>query len=119
MDVEHQVLREIAARAPRAFILTSAIGLTMKSRNREYGDATTNFRFMSEMMAVFDKYYIRDNHTPEHHEAMRMALFKVMRIANGVFKEDNYMDAINYLAIAAECDMRCMTNAQEEGRARG
>ena len=34
--------------------------------------------------------------------AIMMALMKIARICNGVFKEDSYVDAIGYLAIAAE-----------------
>ena len=34
--------------------------------------------------------------------AVMMALMKVARISNGVFKEDSFIDAIGYLAIGAE-----------------
>lgn len=91
---------------PRVLLLDEAKRITTQDRNKQYGDAVENFAFMEEMMRVFDKYYRHDHHTKPHYEAMRMVMFKIMRIANGQFKEDNYIDAVNYLVIAAECDIR-------------
>lgn len=79
-------------------------------RQGQYGAPENSFAVIAKFWNVYlDARDVRDS---EGHRinapilandvANMMALMKIARISNGVFKEDSYVDAIGYLAIGAE-----------------
>ncbi len=88
----------------REKILQTAMNLTTKVRNKSYGEPQDQ---MSNGWDLTHAYYnvAKDNPklTGAHHAAMFQVLNKISRIASGEPKEDNYVDAAAYLAIAGEC----------------
>lgn len=79
-------------------------------RQGQYGAPEDSFAVIAKFWNVYlDARDVRDS---EGHRinapivandvANMMALMKIARISNGVFKEDSYVDAIGYLAIGAE-----------------
>lgn len=83
-------------------------------RQGQYGAPEDSFAVIAKFWNVYlDARDVRDS---EGHRinapilandvANMMALMKIARISNGVFKEDSYVDAIGYLAIGAELNKK-------------
>lgn len=85
----------------RKDILETAIKATCSERDATYGEPGVNLACAMELKAVFDR-YSRGSGGLAHREAIHMVLTKLSRIACGVFKEDNYVDAAAYCAIAGQ-----------------
>lgn len=77
-------------------VLTQASNL-IGERGQDYGGIEDNF---SNIAAVF--YSIRGKELSPYDVALVMVSVKIARILQSPYKEDNYLDAINYLAFAHE-----------------
>lgn len=84
----------------REDVCKKAIDIITGDREKDYGTPEDSF----ETIADFWRNYLRsiDHPVDNVDAAVMMALMKIARIANGRFKEDSFVDAIGYLAIAAE-----------------
>ena len=71
-------------------------------RQGQYGAPENSFAVIADL---WNGYLRTDRLTPGD-VANMMALMKLGRISNGVFKEDSYVDAIGYLAIGAELNKK-------------
>lgn len=71
-------------------------------RQGQYGAPEDSFAVITDL---WNGYLRTDCLTPGD-VANMMALMKIARISNGVFKEDSYVDAIGYLAIGAELNKK-------------
>ncbi len=89
----------------RGHVLMKAANLTVGDRNQQYGDPTTQMEFTGKLVQLYLDYG-GDKRTKAHNAAMALVFNKISRIAMGVFKDDNYVDAAAYLAIAFEAEMR-------------
>ena len=67
-------------------------------RQGQYGSPENSFAVIAHLWNG----YKGGDYFDSNDVAVMMALMKIARISNGVFKEDSYVDAIGYLAIAAE-----------------
>lgn len=81
----------------RESILARAQEIYQGNRAGQYGRRERNFEAIAGMWAAYLGRYI----SPADVAAM-MALLKVARMGSGHYKEDNYVDAVNYLLFAAE-----------------
>ena len=72
-------------------------------RQGQYGSPEDSFAIIAHLWNG----YKGGNYFNSNDVAVMMALMKIARISNGVFKEDSYVDAIGYLAIAAELSKGC------------
>jgi hypothetical protein len=86
----------------RVALLRQTIRLVAGDRDAEYGPPVKNMGCAGELKAVFRRYLARSI-SPAEQEAIDMVLTKVSRLACGVPKEDTYVDAAGYMAIAGEC----------------
>lgn len=68
-------------------------------RQGQYGAPENSFAVIADL---WNGYLRTDRGLTPGDVANMMALMKIARISNGVFKEDSYVDAIGYLAIGAE-----------------
>lgn len=68
-----------------------------ESRNKEYGDFSYNLAVNSILWEGY-----QEHHVDPIDVAVMMALFKINRIRANKEKLDSYVDAIAYLAAAAE-----------------
>ena len=83
----------------RQAILDKAEAIYRGNRSGQYGRRERNFETIAGMWAAYLGRYI----SPADVAAM-MALLKVARMGSGHYKEDNYVDAVNYLLFAAELE---------------
>ena len=83
--------------APREVALEIARALITGDRARQYGPAQKNHQTIADLWS----FYI-DAEIDAVQAATMMALVKVARMKADLKKEDNYIDAIGYLAIAYE-----------------
>ena len=67
-------------------------------RQGQYGSPEDSFAVIAHLWNG----YKGGDYFDSNDVAVMMALMKIARISNGVFKEDSYVDAIGYLAIGAE-----------------
>jgi len=86
-------------------ILEEAIPILDQDRMDIYGDPLYGMHVCAQLNLTYARACEELNKTDalftmEHQEAMRMVLYKIARMATGKFHKDNYLDAINYLAIA-------------------
>ena len=79
----------------------------LNTRGKEYGDRFINLECIAELKEVFHRYETgnakaREGLTGTQYRAylhcMEMALVKIARICTGVFKDDNFDDAIGYIS---------------------
>lgn len=82
----------------RGALLDEAKALTLGDRNRRYGDPMDNLRRMAK---IEGQLRIIEGAQP-YDMAMQMLSAKLSRIPSSPGHKDNYLDAINYLAIAWE-----------------
>lgn len=76
-----------------------AIDIITGDRECDYGSPENSF---PKIARLWEDYLGHD--ISEVDVANMMALLKIARISNRVFKSDSYVDAIGYLAIAAELE---------------
>lgn len=83
--------------------LESAIEYVCSKREKEYGTPKDNFSVIANFWSIYLFRVIgaEVSLTP-HDVAIMMTLLKLSRIASGVVKDDNYVDAAGYIACAAE-----------------
>ena len=83
--------------APREVVLEIARSIITGDRARQYGPAQKNHQTIADLWSFFI-----DAEIDAVQAATMMALLKVARMKADPKKEDNYIDAIGYLAIAYE-----------------
>lgn len=94
----------------REQILLSARDLTCGERNDAYNDPRVNMMAFEELLEWAQKWkrhcLYNTANGAGHDAAMVMVYAKLARIVVGAAKEDNYIDAAAYLAMAFECQER-------------
>ena len=80
----------------RAKVLDTAKKLITQNREAEYGSPHANLNCANELIRAYLKY------AKSADVCVIMALVKIARIATGIYKPDNYIDACGYLALGAE-----------------
>jgi len=80
-----------------AELLRAAADLVEGARADDYGDALTNFTDIADAWSLF-----MDHKFVASDVAIMMSLLKVMRMKNGVSKDDNFIDGAAYLALAGQ-----------------
>jgi hypothetical protein len=86
-------------------LLKEAGRLISTDRAEQYGEASVNMAVAEEMKRVFWRGWLTNKGeaaSPAFTEAMNMVITKLSRIACGQAKDDNFVDAAGYLAIAGE-----------------
>ncbi len=83
----------------RKKILNEAVRCVCADREQQYGSPKNNFSLIARL---WREYLDTSKPITAHDVAMMMALLKIARIATGKFKEDSYVDACGYLAVAGE-----------------
>ena len=84
-------------------ILNKAIELTCGDRELDYGTPIDN---MNDIAVMWHAWLSREHDTDVldgHDVALMMVLMKMCRMINSPEKEDHYVDAAAYIAIAGEC----------------
>ena len=88
----------------REEVLNKAKECVCQDREAQYGSPEDNFKDI----ARFWNTYLGDIVVDAKDVAMMLALLKVVRIRNGHFKEDSYIDAAGYMACACEVESKIM-----------
>lgn len=88
----------------REELCQKAIDIITGDRENEYGDPEDSFGLIARFWQAYLNHKTCDEKIETWDVAIMMALMKIARIANGKFKEDRYIDAIGYLAIAGELE---------------
>lgn len=83
--------------APREVAIETARALITGDRHRAYGPAERNLQSIADLWSFY-----MDTEIDAVQAANMMALMKIARMKTDAKKEDNYFDAIGYLAIAYE-----------------
>jgi|GEM_PF-1202935 len=83
----------------REAILAKAQEIYEGNRDGQYGKRERNFEAIAGLWSA----WLGREITPADVAAM-MALLKIARMGSGHYKEDNYVDAVNYLLFAAELE---------------
>jgi hypothetical protein len=93
---------KLSSKPPRQLALEEAIGLTVGSRDKEYGPPIVNLTQAANLV----KAYIGDRQMNSF-TAVDMAavniLIKLSRLANNPNHKDSWVDAAAYAAIGLEC----------------
>ena len=97
MEVKEQLGGVNIRPSIREEILRKANEIAKGNRAGMYGQPERNF----QTIAIFWSEYLGAEITPSDVGIM-MALMKIARISSGHYKEDNYVDVVNYLLFAAE-----------------
>ena len=94
----------------RSRVLLTAEELTSGDRNDSYNDPKINMMAFEELLAWAKKWQEQrpDDAGSGHDAAMVMVYAKIARIVVGAAKDDNYIDAAAYLAMAWECHLRVL-----------
>lgn len=92
----------------REHVLDVAKKTIMSDRVDQYGEPEDSYGTIAELWNVYlrDKWDAVLGNLTSKDVAMMMALLKIGRDITGGFKEDNFVDAIGYLACAYECGGR-------------
>lgn len=96
----------------RGSVCLEAVKTINGARQDAYGNPEDSFKGIGELWAAWGRAASGSFGSPRWDAAMRMALMKIARIANGVDDRDSYRDAIGYLALA--CDMACATDKEKD-----
>lgn len=103
---EWEMKKEAFVKTPRPIrdeVLTAAKMCVCEDRNKQYGEPENNFEVIAEL---WNQYIRRAKGSTMKLSAydvgMMMALFKVGRMESGKPKRDSFVDAIGYIACAAE-----------------
>ena len=88
----------------RAEVLEAAKNIVCNNREKQYGSPENNFEAIAELWNAYlhTKQLELLNTTDV---AIMMTLFKIGRMMSGKPKEDNWIDAIGYLACGAELEL--------------
>lgn len=78
-------------------ILKKADKLTSTDREVEHGDASNNFKMVSDLWSTYLGVDIFPHEVP-----MMMVLYKVARTTENPYNVDNYVDTCGYGALAGE-----------------
>lgn len=95
--VEYDDAKENSVNTKRAELLKAAENCICQDRDIQYGSPENSFSRIAEYWAT----YLGVDITA-HDVGIMMALFKIARIDTGHCKDDNYIDAIGYIACAGE-----------------
>ena len=92
----------------REAVLTEAKTYVCSDRNSQYGEPEDNFEVIAELWTQYLARACSALVKPlsGYDVGIMMALFKIGRMETGVHKRDSYVDAIGYLACAAELALR-------------
>lgn len=90
----------------RAKLLNEGIEITTKDREDIYGPPHVNLSCQGELLAIYNRYCSPEKYSPGHQAAISSIFQKLGRIATGKFHKDNYIDGLNYFAIAYECEAK-------------
>ena len=82
-------------------ILEMAKKTITEDRNDQYGEPEDNFKEIARYWSL----YLNKKITA-YDVAIMMTLFKLARMTTGKTKEDNFIDAIGYLACGAEIELK-------------
>lgn len=93
----------------RKDILDTAETYICSQREAEYGTPEDNFKSIAELWSYWLGVEIY-----AHDVAVMMALLKVARLKTGQPKEDTYIDACGYMAIAAEIALGKYVNQEDK-----
>ncbi len=89
----------------------------------EYGsDGVNNLRNVGLMWTgILQAEYgiILEHPIPNHIVACMMSAMKISRVAQGIYKEDNYDDAACYLTIAQKGQLGCIDEIEEINKRKG
>ena len=85
----------------RKACLDAAVKCVCTDRNAQYGEPEDNFKIIAD---YWNLYLDIDKDMPitAQDVAIMMALFKIARMQTGKPKDDNFVDAIGYLACGCE-----------------
>ena len=99
---------ETAPTPERVNILREGEMLTCGDRNAAYGDPEAACATYADLMNVYLKkrYGFEFPDLTSHDVAIFMTLMKVGRVANNMYRKDNYVDGAVYLAMAGEIASR-------------
>lgn len=89
----------------RAEILDAAKAIVCNDRENQYGSPEDNFKFIAELWTAYLYSNVIIGDLSATDVAIMMALFKIGRMMSGKSKEDNWIDAIGYLACGAELEL--------------
>lgn len=81
----------------RKQVLQAAEKIICADREKQYGTPESNFSIIARLWSVYTGMEI----TPTD-VAVMMALLKIARIKSGQSKDDNWIDAIGYMACGSE-----------------
>lgn len=95
-------------RTLRESVLTEAGQCVCADRNSQYGEPEDNFNVIAGLWTQYLTHACGALMRPVtgYDVSMLMALFKIGRLETSVHKRDSYVDAIGYLACAAELAQR-------------
>jgi hypothetical protein len=85
----------------RAEILNDAASIVNGNRNEQYGEPENNFADIAKLWSAYLGEELAHPLTASD-VAMMMLLLKIVRVRNGEYKKDNYIDIAGYAACAAE-----------------
>jgi hypothetical protein len=85
----------------RAEILQTADKYVSNDREAQYGSPEENFTVVGDLWNTYLGSRISQGIDAED-VAVMLSLLKIARIASGQTKDDNYIDACGYLALAGE-----------------
>lgn len=85
-------------------VLAKAEVIMNKDRQNTYGEPENNFGVIAEYWNTYlkSKGYIAKNKIKPSDVSIMMGLLKTARTGSSPHHEDNYIDAVNYFAIAYE-----------------
>lgn len=95
----------------RTQTLEAAAALINGDREKDYGTPQENF----QRIATCWEMYIGVTIAP-HDVALMMAMLKIARLAHDPSKEDSYIDAAGYMALANELANGARQNEQENAK---
>ena len=80
-------------------LYTEGLNLTKNDRQKEHGDFHSNMELEGGIMeALFEAGLSKKGHA--HNSCIRHVVHKLVRIAQGNLRRDNYVDTMNYIAQA-------------------
>lgn len=89
---------------PRIAVLRQAKETTLGDRQDLYGDFKYNMDLQGTIMTLLMEAGL-DSYNSAHNTAISYVVGKLVRIAQGKLHFDNYVDAVNYIAAAYECEV--------------
>lgn len=78
-----------------------------------YGDPMGNYETLGRLVQEY-LHKSQGRYCIAHEAAMFMALTKIMRIACGSYHQDNYIDAVNFIAMAGSFQQRYLNMVGED-----